>query len=313
MSKQIDSTLFCPRYFRIGLVPILIWPQAVIDLNASGGVQALLHAPFSQSRSFTYGVAYSTSNGFSAFADVSPNQVSHTLRLSGNAGLMLSATAGLNFLIDGVAGPGVSAGPYVGWSADTTQNPWWKLSAGIEASVNFAVNPVNVSYSHTFATIGSGAGHRRRPVRDRDGLPEDRHREAQPDAAVRRQHHGCRPRTRPGARTGARSVPAACTRRRRRPAPTTSPPPARTSPAANDTATVTVPPDPPTAPTGVSAVPAPSGATVSWSAPGDDGGVGISSYTVTASPGGAQVTTNSRSSTAPRSPASTPDRATRSR
>ena len=55
--------------------------------------------------------------------------------------------------------------------------------------------------------------------------------------------------------------------------------------------------DAPTPPVGVSAVGEQQAATVSWSAPVDDGGQPIVSYTVTASPGGATCTTSSTACT----------------
>ena len=281
VSKQLDSYLFSPYYVQVGLVPILIWPQAVIDLNASGGVQGVLDATINQSRSFSFGAGFSTSNGFSAFANVSPNQVSHSLRLSGNAGLMLSATAGMNLLIDGVGGPGLSAGPYVGWSADTTQNPWWKLSAGIEASLNFSVRAINISYSHTFATWAQ--------VLATAGGPFETVTISPHTATVRRGQTlqlgssttGAVPGLDWSTDGGTVSASGLYT------APETAgtyhvTATSQDEPAAYDTATITVPPVPPSVPTNVSAVPAPSGATVSWSAPSDDGGAPISSYSVTA-------------------------------
>lgn len=53
---------------------------------------------------------------------------------------------------------------------------------------------------------------------------------------------------------------------------------------------IAAPPGPPMAPTAVLASGTDSGATVGWATPADDGGLPITSYTVTASPGGARVT-----------------------
>jgi len=71
----------------------------------------------------------------------------------------------------------------------------------------------------------------------------------------------------------------------------TSPP----SPPSN-AVTPIAPPRPPDAPAGVSAHPGDRSATVSWSAPRDNGSP-ITGYTVTASPGGARVTTTGTSAT----------------
>ena len=60
---------------------------------------------------------------------------------------------------------------------------------------------------------------------------------------------------------------------------------------------IAVHPDSPSAPRGVQAVPGFGGATVSWKAPTSDGGAPVTSYTVTASPGGHSSTVSSTSLT----------------
>lgn len=53
----------------------------------------------------------------------------------------------------------------------------------------------------------------------------------------------------------------------------------------------------PGAPTGVTATAGNASATVSWTAPADDGGSPVTSYTVTASPGGATATVTGSATT----------------
>ena len=55
----------------------------------------------------------------------------------------------------------------------------------------------------------------------------------------------------------------------------------------------------PTAPTNLTAIPTNGAATVTWSAPSDNGGVPVTSYVVTASPGGASCTSATTSCTVP--------------
>ena len=71
-----------------------------------------------------------------------------------------------------------------------------------------------------------------------------------------------------------------------------------TGPASAPSNAVTPNNSPPGAPTAVSAAPASSEAQVAWSAPANTGGSPISSYTVTASPGGATATANGSSTSA---------------
>ncbi|HTX30441.1 MAG TPA: choice-of-anchor D domain-containing protein [Solirubrobacteraceae bacterium] len=286
-SARLARAFFAPIPEWVG-IPFTVVPETEIDLNLSGGAHALLDASISQSRTFTYGVGFSTSNGFYTIANVSPNSFTHSVHLNGDTNLMLSATLGLNFFIDYLVGPGVSVGPYVQWQADTTANPWWKLNLGIAASAQFSINVLGLSYSHTFATLGGTVADAGGPFETlaiaapktitlARGATHQFYAETQGVNMVDWSTDGgtvsssglyTAPMT-----AGTYQVTAA----------------SADEPAANDTATVTVPPDPPSAPTGVSGTPAPGGATVTWQPPSDDGGTAISSYTVTASPGGAQM------------------------
>ena len=68
--------------------------------------------------------------------------------------------------------------------------------------------------------------------------------------------------------------------------------------SATDSATVTVPAVAPKPPTRVTATPTSAGASVSWTAPADDGGAPISSYIVTASPGDQSISTDGSTTSA---------------
>jgi hypothetical protein len=126
--------------------PILIWdfppiwvtPTITPFVDAQGSVQAALEVGVTQDATAEAGASYS--NG--KWTPI------HTLKntfgedpLSIDGGMSAKASAGIrvNFLIYSSIGPFISADGYLSFNADITQNPWWKLSAGIEGPVGIQV------------------------------------------------------------------------------------------------------------------------------------------------------------------------------
>jgi Fibronectin type III domain len=120
----------------VGELPVVLCPEFIVtaklDLEAAAGIAVSVE----YSRSFTAGITItngavtasgsSTREGDGDFASATP---------FANTELELDLPVALSMFIYGAAGPAVVFKPYLKLSADTTEDPWWELRAGVKVDV----------------------------------------------------------------------------------------------------------------------------------------------------------------------------------
>jgi hypothetical protein len=304
LTQELAHVYFAPVDIQIGPIPIFFVPEAVIAVSLGGDAGGELTAGLSQSRTFSYGVGVDTTRSggpFYLIDNTSPDQLRpEPPRFKGSASLSLSATAGLVLLVDWATGPEVSAGPFLEMHASTADNPWWRTYFGLEASVGLVLNLPwdHLGFSQRIAAIKAPLGNAGGPYAVVTINPKaatiQRGGQQQFTANVSGAvGPGIEWSTDGGTITSGGAYTAPTTAGTYHVKVTSS-----DEHAAFDEATVTVPAQAPSAPTNVVAIPAPGGANLTWSPPADDGGVKVSSFTVTASPGGAKITVAGNMTTA---------------
>lgn len=178
----------------VGPVPVIVTPEFEVYIGVDGEVTAGVTAGMSLTATATAGIAYddddgwSSSQGFTWEATPKPPQLFSDVELRGFAG------AGLSFEVYSVAGPEAKLEPYVKLAADAspTADPWWTLSAGVDAEVGFRAEAFDVTLAektytlHLFEYVidqagsesdGGGDGHYESPsirgkvLNDADGTP----------------------------------------------------------------------------------------------------------------------------------------------
>jgi hypothetical protein len=296
VNQELAKVYFAPVDIQIGPIPIFFVPEAVIAVSLGGDAGGELTAGLSQSRTFSYGAGIDTTRSggpFYLINNTSPDQLRpEPPRFKGSASLSLAATAGLVLLVDWATGPEVSAGPFLELHASTADDPWWRTYFGLEASVGLVLNLPwdHLGFSQRIAAVKAPLGDAGGPyavitINPKTAIVQ---RGAQQQFTANASG-AIGPGIAWSADGGTITANGLYT------APTTAgtyhvKATSTDEHSAFDEAVVTVPAQAPSAPTGVAATPAPAGAEVTWSPPGDDGGVAVSGYTVTASPGGARLT-----------------------
>jgi alpha-tubulin suppressor-like RCC1 family protein len=150
----------------IGLIPVVVvlQGQVFVDANISG--TASVQSDIKASTSVTGGIQWkkgAPNGGFSPIFN-GPNASFHFNPPSVSASETADADIepALQMLLYGVAGPqlGVKAG--LAFNADTTENPWWQLTAPVSLEASLTAPDLDLSsgtltlYKHTFNIADSG-------------------------------------------------------------------------------------------------------------------------------------------------------------
>ena len=128
--------------FQIGPVSFWLTPSVGIDAYATVDAKASVTWGFYQDATLKLGVEYC--NGWKNLSEFSKTFSWDPLVISGKA----DAKAGVRFrcaiLVYGIIGPTAATGPYVRMHANTAENPFWRMYAGVDATVGVRIdNPVH--------------------------------------------------------------------------------------------------------------------------------------------------------------------------
>jgi hypothetical protein len=197
----------------VGPVPVIVTPEFEVYIGVDGEVTAGVTAGMSLTTEAVVGIEYDDDDGwdsslsFTRDATPKPPQLFSDVELRGFVG------AGLAFEVYSVAGPEAKVEPYVKLAADAspTADPWWTLSAGVDAEIGFKAEAFDITLAektytlHLFEYVidqagsgssGGGSSHYQAPsvrgkiLNDADSTPlrgagvELRSGEAQPDGPL---------------------------------------------------------------------------------------------------------------------------------
>lgn len=127
-----------PIDVQVGPLPVVLVPGVKIVLEGNGSVSAQVSTGLHGSVTATGGLGYD-------HGSVHPiGRVSHSFTfdppaLSGKAHLEGQIGPTVSLLLYGIAGPEVDLRAGLALDADTTANPWWKLTAPIDVDADLAV------------------------------------------------------------------------------------------------------------------------------------------------------------------------------
>jgi hypothetical protein len=146
----------------VGAIPVVVVLQGQVYVDASISGEARACSSVSASASLKGGVGYSSGHFFPIFSGPNTSFNFQPPTASANGSAEANVKPALQMLLYDVAGPqlGVKAG--LAFNADTTEDPWWTLTApfSIEASLVSPVLDLDSGdltlYEHTFDITDAG-------------------------------------------------------------------------------------------------------------------------------------------------------------
>ena len=146
-SKELWRQTFTPIVVFIGFVPVVLVPVLTVDVDVTGNVTVGLSAGVTQQASFTAGVSYDYGH-WSLIKDFTNNFDYQTPTISASCNVRGAATPELGLLIYGLVGPYANVEGYLDFTANPSEQPWWKLWGGlsVHAGVKFDALGYVVSY-----------------------------------------------------------------------------------------------------------------------------------------------------------------------
>jgi hypothetical protein len=144
-------------------LPVVVVLQGQIYINGSATAQGGVSAGIQGHASASGGIAYSHGRAsvVSPRATLTYSPQGPSAQASGSLGAHV--TPELQVLLYGAGGPVFDATTGLDFNADTTQNPWWRLTAPLKVTASLAAPDFDLStpaltlYSHTF-TIAHAPG-----------------------------------------------------------------------------------------------------------------------------------------------------------
>jgi len=151
--KEVDVATVTsePVTVFVGPVPIVLTPTVTFFIGVSGEANAGFSIGATQTASVTGGFSYANghlTNVSNSTSDFSEDPVGLDANLSAKA----YAGLAIDLNIDGVLSPDFSPDAYLQLDVNLFNNPWWKLSAGLEGSASLKVGIFGV----TLADFDSG-------------------------------------------------------------------------------------------------------------------------------------------------------------
>jgi len=137
---NIDKSTEIARYnmpavtIWVGSFPIVITPVLTVNVGLSGNVSVGISTSIGQNATFTNGLSYDSNSGWAAIKDQSQSFTFNPPAVTAAATAKCYAGPKIELLLYGSAGPYASADGYLELDANTSNNPWWQLYGGIEAS-----------------------------------------------------------------------------------------------------------------------------------------------------------------------------------
>jgi hypothetical protein len=124
----------------IGPVPVVFHATAQIYLGAEGELTGSFTTGATEKAVGTLGMTWSLSNGLQVTKDLQATAVIDPIQLQATATSKVYAELDVNLGVYDIVIPNFSVSPYLKWSADVSQNPWWVLNGGITAGVGLDID-----------------------------------------------------------------------------------------------------------------------------------------------------------------------------
>ncbi len=139
----------------VGPVPVIVTPEFEVYVGVDGEVTAGVTAGMSLTTQATVGIEYTDDDGWSSHTGFTYDATPQPPQLFADAELRGFAGAGLSFEVYSVAGPEAKVEPYVKLAADAspTADPWWTLSAGVDAEIGFKVEAFDITIAEKTYTL----------------------------------------------------------------------------------------------------------------------------------------------------------------
>ena len=135
-SIPLGTATYDPITFLVGPVPVVLVPVLTVTLEATGTVTVGVTTEASVSA--TYGVNLTSRDGAVTAIPISSHTSSFTPpTLFSQVSVQVGPKASLSLLLYGAVGPSVTAEYDLKLVADRLGNPWWTLSLGTSASVDY--------------------------------------------------------------------------------------------------------------------------------------------------------------------------------
>lgn len=133
-TRTLESIELPPISFSIGPVPVVIIPRIDLRIGVDGVVNAEVTAGIAADASVRVGFGYQNGS-WSPIADLQPNASfdAPSFRDGAKGSARVWAGPRLEMAAYGVAGAYGELRGYIKGEIDSTANPWWELSAGVEA------------------------------------------------------------------------------------------------------------------------------------------------------------------------------------
>ena len=123
---------FAPWTFSVGPVPVVIVPKLNFQLTGEASVGARLSTYVEQSLDTSFGVQWDGER-FGPYGKASATFKTTKPQPSGTLNVKAAIGPKLMFDFYDVAGPYLTADLFLQLKADTTKDPWWRLSGGLQA------------------------------------------------------------------------------------------------------------------------------------------------------------------------------------
>lgn len=150
--KDVASYNFVPFVFYFGPVPVVFVPRLVLEVGASGHVDAASTVSIVEQAEAKVGLAYD-SGSFSPIASAEPTASFGAPTIGASAGVKAWAGARAELLVYDVLGPYGTIDGYLRLDAATNATPCWSLKAGVESRFGLKVDIFGFSIVDTDLTV----------------------------------------------------------------------------------------------------------------------------------------------------------------
>ena len=123
---------FTPWTFSVGPVPVVIVPKLNFQVTGEASVGAKISTYVEQSLDTSFGVQWDGER-FGPYGKASASFKTYKPSPSGTLNVKAAVGPKLSFDFYDIAGPYLTADLFLQLKADTTKDPWWRLSGGLQA------------------------------------------------------------------------------------------------------------------------------------------------------------------------------------
>jgi len=140
------------KVIMVGPIPVVLSPKITIIANVNGEISAQVTAEVTKDDNYTAGIQY-TDGSWQSIKQHEKTSSTSVQEITGDADIMFGVGPKLECKIEGVVGPYIEVLVYGEAKADTSENPWWEIYAGILAKAGIKVEIFSKTLASTELTI----------------------------------------------------------------------------------------------------------------------------------------------------------------